>query len=148
MVALITKDGNNRNRSLSINGFVKSSGTKVASVTNDHNELYFVQVRTNGTTTCKHENGEQCLGHKFTGHCYHVDAVTSADLPTFADLNRPTPLASRVGVVSQQEAITIIADYDKEEDMYAQLSPSAICQGCCKAYRPEHSDQTFCRRCC
>jgi hypothetical protein len=84
------KDGKRHNRTLDINGFVKPSGTIVASVTNDKNETYFVQVRTDGTHTCKHiVNGKRvsCLGHFHTGRCYHVNAVIAAALPQVEEID-------------------------------------------------------------
>lgn len=147
MIAVTTRDSK-KQRTLSINGFVKTSGTKCAKVTNDHSEIYFVQVRTNGTTTCKQENGEECKGHKFTGHCYHADAVTSADLPAYEQV--AAFLLSEV----MADADTAMRTYDitMYEDLATTKSVTVvegcICQGCCKAYRPEHEEQIFCRRCC
>lgn len=89
MINLQIRDGKRQNRTLDINGFIKPSGTIVASVTNDRGETYFVQVRTDGTTVCEHiVNGKRvgCLGHFHTGGCYHVNAVIADALPTFEEV--------------------------------------------------------------
>jgi hypothetical protein len=82
-----------KNRAVQVEGFVKPSGTIVASVTNDHNEVYLVEVRADGKTSCKHAGtGEECKGHYFgrvqrrrerRSECYHVIAVMTTDLPSF-----------------------------------------------------------------
>jgi hypothetical protein len=87
MVTLQITDSKKHERTLRISGFTKPSGAKVAKVVNDQDEPYFVQILANGTTTCRHaNNNEECKGHKYTGHCYHVDAVKVASLPSFEEV--------------------------------------------------------------
>lgn len=98
MIQVQIADSKKRERTLSISGYVKPSGSKVARVTNDESEVYFVQIRKNGTTTCRHaSDNEPCKGHKFTGHCYHVKAVKTATLPTFEEVTA-TPVEQPAGI--------------------------------------------------
>jgi hypothetical protein len=122
MLQVIIKDSKKHERTLRISGFVKPSGAKVAKVVNDQNEPYFVQIRKDGTTTCRHaNNNEECKGHKFTGYCYHVKAVKSADLPTFEEV---TATPDQIAAVAEERNMKKLAEYRRHvaENAYEVLA--------------------------
>jgi len=88
MIAQVHNANTGRNRSIMVIGFVKPSGVKVAKVINDEGVTYLVTVKPDGTTTCKHVNGDECDAHRYikSHRCYHVDAAAFAALPTFESL--------------------------------------------------------------
>jgi len=117
MVTKIAKDSKKHARSLDITGMVKPSGTTCASVLNDRNEKYFVIINLNGETSCKKANGEECLGHKHTGRCYHVTAVRNANLPTYAELvMTPDEIAAVAEERNMQKLATIRNVYEMVGD--------------------------------
>lgn len=64
-----------------VNGFRKPSGTIIARIQNDQGVYYRTCLFADGTTDCRQCKGtdpkqwEECKGHAFTGHCYHVTAA-------------------------------------------------------------------------
>jgi hypothetical protein len=98
---MLTLSIHNRNtgldRKITIDGFTKSSGTKVARVT-DRNEIYFVEVHANGKTSCKTAKGGKCDDRTYTY------AVAFVDLPSADTIAPAEPVVSQPVKRSSEDA--------------------------------------------
>jgi hypothetical protein len=147
MVTKIAKDSKGHNRNLDVTGMIKPSGMVCAKVTNDQEEVYFVVIASNGKTSCrsKKPHGKECAGHSSTGHCYHVAAVLSANLPAYQELVM-TP--DEIAAVAEEHNMQKLADlrnvYEVVGDPRIEPTYSHECGHLVKA---GHEDE-MCGGCC
>jgi len=147
MVSTLVKDGHKKNRKLEISGMIKPSGMICAKVTNDQEEVYFVVIAPNGKTSCrsKKPHGKECAGHSYTGHCYHVAAVLSANLPAYQELvMTPDEIAAVAEERNMQKLATIRNVYEMVGDPRIEPAYSHECGHLVKAGH-EHE---MCGGCC
>lgn len=80
---------------IAVRYFFKKTGSVCCIVRNEKGEEYKSCIHTNGRTSCVNAvTGEECRGHKYSGHCYHVNHVKAAEAarPENQECTTPTNL--------------------------------------------------------
>ncbi len=133
---IVVKDSRKKDRTIVVeHGFTKPSGIKCARICNDRGQVYFTQVKPDGSGSCTCESRKPC---------YHMTALLSIDLPTYDET-----LSQRIGTISVQNAIKDAIDALETNEYNSLASTKRVSHGygCCGHIVKLEHDGQLCGAC-